>query len=205
MERPIKIRRGPPESMVLFSSPVMFSSLRPHWLQHAGSPCPSPSPRVCSSSCPLHRWHHPAILSSDTLFSFYPQSFPASGSFLRSQLFISSDQNIGASASASVLLMNIQDWFPLGWTGLISLLSKGLLSLLQHHSSKASILQHSAFFTVQLSQLYVTTGKTIALTIWTSAGKATSLLFNSLGLLYLSCQEAIVFWFHGCSQHRQWS
>ena len=94
-----------------------------------------------------------------------PQSFPASWSFPMSQLFTSGGQSCGASASASVLPMNIQDWFPLGLTSLMSLLSKGLLRLLQHHRSKASILWQSAFFMVQLSHPYMTTGKTIALTI----------------------------------------
>ena len=90
------------------------------------SPCPSPSPRVCPSSCPLHWWCHPAITFSDTLFSFCLQPFPASGTFPASQLFASDDQNTGTSASASVLLTSIQGWFPLRSTGLISLLSKGL-------------------------------------------------------------------------------
>ena len=110
-----------------------------HGLQHARLPCPSPSPRVCSHSCPLSRWCHP--ITSVTSFS-YPQSFPASGSFSISWLFASGGQNIRASTSASVLPMNIQSWFPLGLTGLISLQSKGLSlkSLLQHHNSKASIL-----------------------------------------------------------------
>ena len=97
-----------------------------------------------------------------------------------SQFSASGGQSIGASASASVLPMNIQDWFPLGWTGLISLQSK---SLLQHHSSKASILQRSAFFIVQLSPPYMTTGKTKALTRWTLVGKIMSLLFNMLSSL----------------------
>ena len=104
------------------------------------------------------------------------QSFPASGSFPMSQLFPSGGQNTGASASSSVLPMNIQGWLPSGLTGLISLLSKGLKSLLQHHSSKASLLQCSTFFRVQLSHLHMTTGKTRALTIWTIVGKVMSLL-----------------------------
>ena len=99
-------------------------------------------------------------------FSSYPQSFPASASLPMSQLFTSYGQSIGASASASVLPMNIQDWFPLGLTGLISSLSKGLSkSLLQHHNLKASILRCSAFFMIQLSYPYMTTGKTIPLTL----------------------------------------
>ena len=100
-----------------------------------------------------------------------------------SQLFASGSQSIGVSASTSVLPMNTQDWFPLGWTGWISLQSKGLKNLLQHHRSKASILQHSAFFIVQFSHPYVTTGKTIALNRWTFVGKVMSLLFNMLSRL----------------------
>ena len=104
----------------------MSDSLRLHGLQHARPLCASPSSKVCPSSCPLHQWCLPAISSSDALFSFCPQSFPASGTFQMSQLFASCDQNTGASASLSVLPVNIQGWFPLGLTGLISLLSKGL-------------------------------------------------------------------------------
>ena len=96
---------------------------------HARPPCPSPSPKVCPSSCPSHQWYHPAISFSDALFSICPQSFPESGTFPMSQLFALGDQNTGASASASVLPMNIQDWFPLGLTGLISLQSKGPLRI----------------------------------------------------------------------------
>ena len=101
-----------------------------------------------------------------------------------SKFFASGGQSIGASASASVLSMNIQDWFPLGLTGWISLQSKGLKSLLQHHSLKASILQCSAFSMIQLSHLYMTTGKTIALTRWTFVGKVMSLLFNMLSRFF---------------------
>ena len=139
----------------------MSNSLWPHGLQHARSPCPSPIPRVCSNSCPLNQWCHPAISSSSSVIPFasHLQSFPASGCFQMSQLFISSGQSIGVSASTSVLPINIQDWFPLGLIGWISLQSKGLSSLLQHHSSKASILLCSAFFIVQLSHPYMTTGK----------------------------------------------
>ena len=103
-----------------------------------------------------------------------------------SQLFAWGGQSIGVSASATVLPMNIQDWSPLGWTGWISLQSKGLKSLLQHHSSKASVLWCSAFFTVQLSHPYMTTGKTIALTRWTFVGKVMSLLFNMLSRLVIT-------------------
>ena len=111
---------------VVAQSPVMSDSLRPHGLQHTRPLCPSPSPEVCPSSCPLHRWCHPVISSSDALFFFCPHSFPASGIFPMSQLFTSDDQNTAVSTSASVLSMNIQGWFPLRLTGLISLLPKGL-------------------------------------------------------------------------------
>ena len=111
---------------VQFSRSVMSDSLWPHGLQHAKPPCPSPTPGVYSNSCPLSWWCHPTILSSLVLFSFCLQSFPASGSFQMSWFFTSGGQSIGVSASTSVLPMNIQDWFPLGLTGLISLQSKGL-------------------------------------------------------------------------------
>ena len=105
--------------MLLFSRSVMSNSLRPHGLQHATLPCPSPSPRAWSNSCPLSQCCHPTISSSVVPFSSCPQSLPASGSFQMSQLFVSGGQSIGASASVSVLPMNIQGWFPLGLTGLI--------------------------------------------------------------------------------------
>ena len=152
-------------SSVQFSRLVMSDSLWPHELQHTRPPCPLSSPGACSSSYPLGRWCHPTISSSVVPFSSCLQSFPASGSFQMSQLFPSGGQSIGVSASASVLPMNTQDWFPLGQIGWISQQSKGLSSLLQHHSSKASSLRRSAFFTVQPSHPYMTTGKTIALTI----------------------------------------
>ena len=112
--------------------------------------------RVCSNSCPLSQWCHPTIWSSVIPFSSCLQSFPASGSFQISQLFASGGQSIGVAASTSVLSVNIQDWFPFGWTGTLK-------SLLQHYSSKASILQHSAFFIVQFSHPYMTAGKTMSL------------------------------------------
>ena len=114
------------KSPLLFSRSVMSDSLWPYGLQHARLPCPSPSPGACSNSCPLSQWCYPTISSSVIPFSSCSQSFPASGSFLMSQLFASGDQSIGGSASALVLLMNIRDWFPLGLTGLISLQPKGL-------------------------------------------------------------------------------
>ena len=104
----------------------MSDSLRPRGLQHTRLPCPSPSPGVCSNSCPLSWWCYLTISSSVSAFSSYPQSFPASGSFAMSWLFAWGGQHIGVSASASVLPMNIQGWFPLGLTGLIFLPSKGL-------------------------------------------------------------------------------
>ena len=158
----------------------MSDSLRPHELQHARPPCPSPMPRVHPNPCPSSRWCHPTISSS---VSSCPQSFPASGSFPMSQFFTSGGQTIGVSTSASVLPMNIQDWSPLGWTGDLLVVQGTLKSLLQHHSSKASILWCSAFFMAQLSHPYMTTGKTIALTRWTFVGKTMSLLFNMLSRL----------------------
>ena len=163
------------------------------------------TPRAYSNSCPSSQWCHQTISFSVVPFSSCLQSFPASRSFPLSWFFPSGGQSIGVSASASVLPMNIRDWFPLGLTGLISLMSKGLKSLLQHHSSKASILQHSAFFMVQFSHPFMTTGKTLALTRWNFVDKVLSLLFNVLsGLVILFFQGASVFKFHGCSQHLQW-
>ena len=109
-----------------FSRSVMSNSLQPHGLQLTKPPCPSPTPEVYPNSCPLSRWCQPTISSSVVPFSSHLQSFPALESFPMSQLFTSGSQSIGVSASASVLPMNTQDWFPLGWTGWISLLSKGL-------------------------------------------------------------------------------
>ena len=111
-------------SSVQFSCSVVSDCLQPHGLQHARLPCPSPSHRACSNSCPLSQWCHPTISSS--VGPFYLQSFPASGSFSVNQFFTSGGQRIRASASASVIPMNIQDWFPFGLNGLISLQSKGL-------------------------------------------------------------------------------
>ena len=133
-------------SSVQFSCSVMSDSLRPHGLQHARPPCLSPSPGVYSNSCPLSRWYHPTISSSVVPFSSCPQSFPASGSFQMSQLFASGGQSTGISASTSVLPMNIQDWFPLGWTGWMSLQSKGLSRLF----SNTTVQKHQ-FFSAQLS------------------------------------------------------
>ena len=117
---------GLPFSSFQFSHSVLSDSLQPHGLQHARPPCPSPTPRVYSDSCPLSWWCHPTTSSTVIPFFSSLQSSPASGSLPMSQFFISGGHSIGISASASVLPMNIQDWFPLGWTGWISLLSKGL-------------------------------------------------------------------------------
>ena len=143
-------------SSVQFSRSVMSNPLRPHESQHARPPCPSPTPGVHSNSCPLSRWCHPTISSSVVPSSSCPSSLPASGSFPMSQLFAWGGPSTGVSASASVLSMNTQDGSPLGWTGWISSQSKGLL---QHNSLKASIFRCSAFFIVQLSHPYMTTGK----------------------------------------------
>ena len=131
---------------VKFSHSVMSDSLRPHGLQYARLPCPSPTPRVYSNSCSLSRWCHPIISSSVVPFSSHLQSFPASGSFQMSQFFASGGQSIGVSASASVLPMNIQNWFPLGWTGWISLQSEGLSRIF----SNTTVQKHQ-FFSTQLS------------------------------------------------------
>ena len=150
----------------MFSHPVVYNSLQPHGLQHTGPPCPWPSPGVCPTSCTLHRWCHPAISSSDTLFSFCPQSFPASGTFPMSQLFASDDQNTRASLSASVFSISIQGGFLLRLTGLISFQPKGLSGVF----CSTTDWRHQFFGTLPslwLSKLYVTTGKTIALTVRT--------------------------------------
>ena len=172
----------------------MSDSLWTHGLQHTRLPCPSPTPEAYSNSCPSRWWCHKTISYSVIPFSSCLQSFPASGTFPVSQFFTSGGQSIGVLASAPDLPMNIQDWSPLGLTGWISLQSKGLSrvfsniqgtlkSLLQHHSSKASILQLSAFFIVQLSHPFMTTGKTIALNF---VSRVMSLLFNMLSRLVIT-------------------
>ena len=133
---------------VQFSHSAVSNSLWPHGLKHTRPPCLSPTPRVYSNSCPLSRWCHPTISFSLVPFSSHLQSFPASGSFPVSQFFASGGQSFGVSASASVLPMNIQDWFPLGLTGLIALQSKGLSGV----SSNTTIQKHH-FFGAQLSLL----------------------------------------------------
>ena len=169
----------------------MSDSLRPHGPQHARPPCPSPTPGVYPNSCPLSSWWHPTISSSVIPFSC-PQSFPASGSFQMSQLFASGGQSIGSfrfnispSNEHSGLISFRMDWLDL-------LAVQGTLkSLLQHHSSKASIPQCSAFFIVQLSHPYMTTGKTIALTRRTFVDKVMSLLFNMLSRLVITSFQGV--------------
>ena len=140
--------------MYIWKASVQFSSvtqscpdsLQPHGLQHARLPCPSPTPRACSNSRPSSWWCHPTISSSVVPFSSSLETFPASGSFPMSQFFASGGQSIGVSASASVVPMDVQDWFPLGWTGWISLQSKGLSRVF----SNTTIQKHQ-FFGAQLS------------------------------------------------------
>ena len=167
-------------SSVQFSHLVMSDSLWPHEPQHARNPCPSLSPRVHPNPCPLSWWCHPTISSSVVPFSSCPQSFPASGSFQMSHLHIrwtkycSFSFNISPTNEHPELISFRMDWLDL-------LAVQGTLkSFLQHHSSKALILRHSAFFTVQISHPYMTTRKTIALTRWAFVDKLMSLLFNML-------------------------
>ena len=131
---------------VQFSRSVMSYSLWLHWLQHTRPPCPSPTPGVYLNSCPLSQWCHPTISFSVIPFSSHLQSFPTSGSFQTSQLFRSGGQSIGVSASVSVLPVNTQDWFPLGWTGWISLQSKGFSRVFCN-----TTVQKHKFFGAQLS------------------------------------------------------
>ena len=175
-----------PFSSGRFSHSVVSNSFWPHRLQHARTPCPSPTPGIYSNSCPSSQWCHPTISSCHPLL-LLPSIFPTSGSFQMSQLCASGGQSIGVSASASVLPVKIQDWYPfrIDWLDLLAVQGT-LKSLLQHHSSKASILQHSTFFLVQLSHPYMTTGKTIAFTRQTLVGKGMSLLFNMLSSLVIA-------------------
>ena len=170
---------------VQFSPSGVSNSLRPHESQHARPPYPSPTPEVHSDSHPLSQWCHPAISSSVVPFSSCPQCLSSSESFPMSQLLFGMRWPKSWSFSFSIIpskeipgLMS----FRVDWLDLLAVQGT-LKSLLQHHSSKASILQLSAFFTVQLSHPYMTTGKTIALTKWTLVGKAMSLLLNTLSRL----------------------
>ena len=181
-------------SSVHFSRSVMSDSLQPQELQHPRPPCPSPPPGVHPNPCPMSWWCHLTISSSVVPFSSSPQSLPASGSFPMSQLFAWGGQSIGVSALASVLPMKTQDWSPLGWLVGSPWVQGTLKSLLQHHSSKASILQCSGFFIVKFSHPYMTTGKTISLTRWTFVGKVMSPLSNMLSRLVITFfQGASVF------------
>ena len=166
------------QQFLLCNCQVLSDSSWPHGLQHARLPCPSPCPGVCSNSCLLSQWCHPTISSSVIHFSSHLQSFPASESLSESVLHISLPKywsfsfSISSSNEYSGLISFRMDWLDL-------LAIQGTLrNLLQHHNSKASILRHSAFFTVQLSHPYMTTGKAIALTRQTFVGKVISLLFQ---------------------------
>ena len=174
-------------SSVLFSRSVMSNTLWPHGLQHARPPCPSPTPGVYPNSDPLSWWCHPTISSSVTPFSSHLQYFPGSGSFPMSQLFTSGGQSIG-SFSFNISPSNEHSRliiFRMDWLDLLAV-QRTLKSLFQCHSSKASILQHSAFFILRLSYPYMATGKTIALTSWNFVGKVMSLLFNMLSRLVIT-------------------
>ena len=155
-------------SSVQFSCSVMSNSLWPHTLQHARLPCPPPTPRTYSNSCPSSQWCHPAISSSVVPFSCL-QSFPASGSFQMSQFFTSGDQSIGVSASTSVLPMNIQDCSPLGWTGWISFQPKGLSRVF----SNTTVQKHQFFGPQPSSQLHQHNLKIITY----KSGSSPSLIF----------------------------
>ena len=189
----------------------MSNSLWPHELQHTRPPCPSPTARVHLNPFPLSRWCHPTISSSVVPFSSCPQSLSASGSFQMSQLFTSGGQSIGVSASASVLPINTQDWFPLWWTGCISLQSKGLSRVFSNTTVQKHqfLIQYSAFFIVQLSHPYMTTGKTIALTRRTFVVKVMSLLFNMLSRLVIAflprCKCLLISWLQSPSTVIFWN
>ena len=180
-------------SSVQFSHLVVSNSLRLHGLQHARLPCPLPTPRAYLNSWPLSEWWHPTISSSVIPFSSHPQSFPSSGSLQMSQLSASGGQSIG-SFSLSISPSNEHSGlisFRMDWLDLLPVQGT-LKSLFQHHSSKASILRCSAFFIVQLSHPYMTTGKTIALTGRNFVSKVISLLFNMLSSL-------VIVYFQGAS------
>ena len=184
----------------------MSNSLPPHGLQHTRLPCASLSPRVCSNSHPLNQWCYLTILSFATLFSFCLQSFPASGSFPMSRLFASGDQSTGASASASVLPMNIQDWFPLGWAGFISLQSKGLSrgfssTTIQKHQffstqtslySLTSVHDYWKNHSVQFSSVQLLSRVRLFATPWITAGQASLSITNSWSSLKLMSIEWVM-------------
>ena len=205
-------------SSVQYSHSVLSDSLQPHWLQHTRPPCPSPTPGVYSNSRPLmmsigvHHVHScPSVMPSNHLILCCPlllstSIFPSIRVFssesalrIRWPKYWSFSFNIRPSNEHSELISFKMDWLDL-------LAVQGTLkSLLQHHSSKASILRCSAFFLLQLSHPYMTTGKTIALTRRTFAGKVISLLFNMLSRLVITFFQGVSFFlFHGCSHHLQW-
>ena len=176
-----------PMFMVQFSSIQSLSLVWLFEIPRTGFPCPSPTPGACSNSCPSSRWCHPTMSSSVVPFSSCPQSFPASGSFQMSQFFTSGGQSMGVPALASVCPVNIQDWFPLGLTNLISLLSEELSKVF----SNTTVQKHQ-FFGAQLSlwsssHIHIRPlEKTIALTRWTFVGKVMSLLFNMPTRLFIA-------------------
>ena len=174
---------------LLFSRSVVFNSLRPHGVQRARFPCPSPSPGVCSNSCPSSRWCHPTISLSVIPFSFYLQSFLSSGSFLMSQLFTSGGQSIGISALASVFAMNIQGWFPLRLTGLISLQSKGLWRVFSN-----TTVQKCQFFSTQPL-------------LWSNSHTHTWLLLwiNHFAFLCLHFHISCIGWLQRAPARLQWT
>ena len=164
----------------------MSDSLWPHESQHTSRPCPSPTPRVHSNSCPSSRWCHLAISSSVVPFSSCSQSLPASESFPMSQLFAWGSQSTGVSALASFLPKKSQGWSPSEWTGWISLQSKGPSRVFSNTTAQSINSPVLTVFTVELSHPYMTTGKTIALTRWTFVGKVMSLLLNMLSRLVIT-------------------
>ena len=179
-------------SSVQFSCSVVSNSLWPHESQHARPPCPSQTPGVYSNSCPSSRWCHPAISSSVIPFSSCPQSLPASGSSNESTLRMRWPKYWSFSFSISPSDEHPELIFRMDWLDLLAVQGT-LKSLLQHHSSKASIFRHSAVFTVQLSHPHMTTGKTIALTRRTFVGKVMSLFFNMLSRLVITFLPRSVF------------
>ena len=187
--------------LLLFRHAVVSDFLQSHGLRHTRSCCPSPSPEVRPSSCPLHQWCHPGISSCEALFCFCPRSFPASGAFPVSQLFTSCEQNTGVSAS--VLPLKIQSWFPLQLTGLISLLSKGI----------SWVFSSTTVWRQKFIDVLPSSRSSSHNCMW-PLGRLSPWLYRPLsaewclcfstyclGLSSLSCQKAIVFWFHGSSHH----
>ena len=191
---------------VQFSHTVVSSSLWPHGLQLTRPPYPSPTPGGSLNSCPSSPWWHLTDSSSIVPFSSGLQSCPASGSFQMSQFFASGGQSIGVSASALVLLMNIQDWFPLGLTDWIYLHSKGLSRVFSNPTVQNINSLVLSFFIVQLSHPYMTIGKTIALTRRTFVGKVMSLLFNMRSRLVINflprSKHLLIWWLQSPSAMR---